>query len=125
MDKVPPLRSAQGTTLADLRLGQVLSARASQKWKHPWTVTPGWNAKAKRWVATVKAGFVNGQCPIWRTTLTEQKDASRDFGINPLTGKPFFSDPIFSVSQHSTLNSQPVEIPLYLEPAIPLSFRAI
>lgn len=117
-------RSGLGTLVRDMRFAQTVAAAFSRRrWRHPWSVAPVWNARTQSWVAAVKTGFVNGQCPIWRTTVVEQENSGQDFGINPLTGKPFFSDnPPFA--QAATRTKQ-IDVPLYLTPAIPLSWRAL
>lgn len=113
-------RPGHGASLSNVRYGQTISARATAKWLHPWCVRTAWNAVTKQWVATVKPGFVNGRCPVWRTSIKEQ---GLDFGTNPLTGKPYFSDPIFATETAAA--SRPIDIPLYLEPGIPLNFRGV
>ncbi|MDR3405600.1 MAG: hypothetical protein P4L99_24100 [Chthoniobacter sp.] len=117
-------RAGAGTTLASSLLGDAISAAPSSKWKHPWFTQPAWSASANRWVATIVPGFVNEQAPVYRATVEDQRDAGNPWEINPLTGKPFFSDVVFS--QPSTINSQQsVDLPLYLNPAIPMDFRGI
>lgn len=104
---------------------QTISCAGAQKWKHPWQTTPRWNGKMQRWVASVKPGFVNEKVPGVRTTIQEQQKADFDFGINPLTGKPFFSDPIFN---HPSTGSGPaatLDVPLYLDPALVLDFYPV
>jgi hypothetical protein len=61
---------------------------------------------------------------VFQTIVRGRAREENDFGINPLTGKPFFSDPIFAHSTDSGAATT-VAIPLTLEPQIPLSFRAI
>lgn len=48
-------RSVNGTSL--------VPTPAAFRWRHPWQVSPEWDAVEKRWVATVRAGFVNGIDP--------------------------------------------------------------
>jgi len=45
-----------------LRRDQVLGVTVLEHgaWKHPWQVTPSWNAERERWTATIQPGFVNG-----------------------------------------------------------------
>lgn len=99
----------------------------AKPWRHPWHVAPVWNALSERWVATVKPGLVNGRAPIWRTTVKAQAETSgRDFGTNPLTGRPYFSDPIFSHGgTEDTEETVTIDVPLYLGPSIALTWRAV
>ncbi len=118
------MQAGAGMTLASSLLGDALSARPSPRWKHPWFTQPFWSPSAGRWVATIVPGFVNEQAPIYRATVEEQKTAGNPWDINPLTGKQFFSDPIFA--QPTITNStRTVDLPLYLNPAIPMDFRGI
>ncbi len=106
--------------------GQAISAHAERRgWRHPWWVQPAWNARLRRWVATVKPGFVNGQCPIVRTTVSEQSGAALDFGINPLTGRPFFSASVFVQPAKKAVDNNRIDVPLYLSPTFSLGWRAL
>jgi hypothetical protein len=128
----PTLRASGGAILGQVPAGKVISAVGGvRKWRHPWFVLPSWvgddteqNGGTGKWVATVKAGFVNDTAPVFQTTVREQEAADQDFGINPLTGRPFFCDPIFAQPRQDT-TTRTIAIPLTLEPAIPLSLRAI
>ena len=120
------LQAGRGITIQRAMEGQVISrADAGKPWRHPWFVRPAWSARAQRWIATVKPGFVNGRAPIWRTTVKEQAAAQVANGINPLTGKPFFSDPVFAQPKTTPATERTIDIPLTLSPAIPLVFRAL
>lgn len=122
------LHAGAGLTLREtLGLGFALSARPARGWRHPWQLSPGWSARAGQWVATVQPGLVNGECPIFRTTVEDQGTATaRDFGLNPLTGKPYFSDPIFAPDGPAQRPERTVvNLPLYLDPALPLTMRAV
>ena len=77
--------------ITETGIGRAISAKAgARQWRHPWSVRPAWIAASGRWVATVKAGFVNGKAPVVRTTVETQAEADRSFGINPLTGQKIF-----------------------------------
>ncbi len=111
-------------TLANSLLGDAISAGPSPRWKHPWFTQPAWSPTANRWVATIVPGFVNEQSPIYRATVEEQRDAGNPWEINPLTGKQFFSDSIFA-QPNVTDATRTVDLPLYLNPSIPMDFRGI
>jgi hypothetical protein len=114
----------RGLTLTATRLGEVMSSLRSAKWKHPWFTRPAWSPAAQQWVATVNPGFVNGQAPIYRATIQEQQTLGNPWEINPLTGEQFFSASVFT-QPAVTVATQTVDLPLYLNPAIPLDFYAI
>jgi hypothetical protein len=99
------------------------------EWQHPWWTTPRWNPSGLSgpgWEATVKAGTVNGRAPVMALTATIGRgDDPRDFGVNPLTGQPFFSASVFGSSTLSTPTTQSVNVPLYLRPAIALQWEAL
>ena len=118
------LRPGRGLSLEQTLAGQALSAFPSTTPSHPWKTRPAWNALSRQWVATVEPGFVNEATPIYRTTLAEQKAIDENWGINPLSGEPYFSADVF---ERKTVNTgaRRVDIPLYLNPAMPLSLRAI
>lgn len=120
-------RAGAGTRIEQALGGWTLSAGRAEKWRHPWHVTPFWSPEGNHWAVTVKPGFVNQECPIWRTVLkAEQQDGQQDFGINPLTGKPFFSSFVFNQdSPAAAAASAVVDIPLFFSPAIPMSWRAL
>ena len=127
MNLTAPLqvRAGRGMTLRETLYGRSLSAQPGGKWRHPWFLTPVFGGR--EWAVTVQPGLVNAVAPVVRTTVAEQADAAqRDFGINPLTGRPFFSDDVF---QHGPQAEKPskrvIDIPLYLDPAVPLRFRAL
>lgn len=74
--------------------------RGEGEWAHPWALDVLFAAGG--WRAYVEPGFVNGRDAFThftadmldsRTTTTGITYA--DFGTNPLTGRPFFSDPVF------------------------------
>ena len=127
MSAIPhQLRAGNGTTTREALGGQAISLAANRAgWKHPWQITPAWQAGAGHWAAVVKPGFVNEQAPVVRTRQDEQKQDGRNFGLNPLTGRKFFSDPIFNHGPTVQPAQQVIDIPLYLSPAINLSFRAV
>lgn len=110
--------------ISDRLEGRAVSARAgTRKWRHPWSTAV--SLRDGQWSATVKPGYVNGRPPIYRTELSEQAEQGRDFGTNPLTGAPYFSSFVFRREQGVKFSGT-IDIPLYLEPAIPLrQWRAV
>lgn len=102
------------------------SARRGAAWRHPWNVQCAWLPGSGRWVASILPGFVNGRAPIVRTAILEQVEAGRDYGINPLSGEPYFSSHVFSEELVATgAVSEVIDVPLYADPAIALSWRAL
>lgn len=127
MSAIHQLQPGRGTTTREALGGVAVSARtgAGSRWRHPWTISPSWQPGTRRWVAVVKPGFVNGEAPIVRTTTGEQADNGRDFGINPLTGEKYFSAAIFTEGTTERETSRRIDIPIYLSPALNLSFRPL
>lgn len=116
----------RGTTAQRVAgLGQAISASEGANWRHPWYTSPRWDAKQGRWVAVVKAGFVNGECPTYRMTISEAPPRADVWGINPLSGERFFSAEVFSDLPDGEATTRQVDVPLYLSPQIPLSWRRI
>ena len=109
--------------LAGLAAGQALALSRVGGSTHPWQTTPGFSTELG-WFALVEPGFVNEECPTVRTNIEEQAQTERDFGKNPLTGKGYFTADVFSQPAH-VVNRKIIDVPLYLAPAIALSFRAI
>ena len=72
-------------------------------------------------------GFVNAECPIFRTTELEQaREAGLNFATNPLTGKPFASDPVSNSAEELVPRKlRTIHVPLYLSPIIPMQWRAV
>lgn len=97
------------------------SARAG-KWRHPWTVTPEWRPDAEAWFATITPGFVGGRAPVVVTTAAEQAASGGDFGINPLSGEPYFSASVFDNPAKADVTRE-IHIPIYDRPAIRLNLR--
>ncbi len=65
----PRLRPGRGSRILREGIGEMVSvSQGAGPWRHPWFTVPEWLPKSKRWVARVKAGFVNGFCPVVRTT---------------------------------------------------------
>lgn len=120
----PTLQPGHGMTLSQTLAGETLSASPSRTPSHPWKTRPAWSARSRQWVAIVEPGFVNHAAPVYRTTVAEQKAIDEDWGINPLTGQPYFSAHVFE-RKTVDLGARTVEIPLYLDPVIPLALRAI
>lgn len=113
------LRAGRGLTLRELIGGGVAVDRAPvAEWAHPWQVSPQWLGGPEQWVATVKPGFVNGQVPIWRTTIEAQEldgVTLSDDAVQTLTG-----------AKNGKADKKAVlDVPLYFSPAIPLSFRPL
>jgi hypothetical protein len=111
--------------------GWALSATPGRKWQHPWQTKLVWLAATQQWVVTVKAGFVNGRAPVVQTTVqAAQAGAQQDFGINPLSGLPYFSDPVFNqtLAAAAATSAQPkteLDIPLFYTPQLSPAWRAI
>lgn len=119
-------RGAGITTTESLLLGRTASAAVDRrKYRHDWYVTVFWSEQTKRWLCTVKAGFVNGDCPVVRTTAEEQEGNDPQWGINPLTGEPYFSASVFNRNTKPKGDPKQVDIPLYLDPALPLLWRKV
>ncbi len=117
------LQPSSSARVQQTSLGSVLALeRPSTKWQHPWQTALHWQADQARWIATVKPGFVNGGVPVYETTLPTAD--SRQWDINPLTGRPFFSDYIFA-NPDAVAGETSVAIPLYYHPALTLNFRAL
>jgi hypothetical protein len=112
-------------TLTDSLLGQTLAAGGGGRWRHPWFISPFWVPTAEKWMATVKPGFVSGRAPFVRTTAAEQDGNNRDFGINPLSGQPYFSAHVFGPGTSKATTPIFVDVPLYLSPAMNLTWRAV
>ncbi len=119
----PKLRSGRGTTMREALGGQSVEMDVRNTWRHPWQVTPLFLGGPRHWVCTIKPGFVNQQCPIWRTSVQSEKADGRDYGINPLSGEKFFSSFVFKNTVPG--GNEVVDIPLYLDPAIPMQWRAL
>ena len=108
-------------------LGQrTLTCSVSSLWKHPWFLTPSFSGASQTWSAQCKPGLVNCEAPVYRTTIFEQQSAGIDYGINPLTGQPFFSADVFRPNVGTPgVATTTIDIPLYLSPAIAMQWRAI
>lgn len=94
--------------------GQRVSGAVRSRWLHPWEIdctfvvtgsgrNGGANGVMGEWRASVNPGFVNGrpafiQMPaVWlREQVADGVADKRDFGINPLTGQPYFSAWVFN-----------------------------
>lgn len=78
-----------------------------EPWVHPWRVEMNWTRRAGRgeWQATIEPGFVNGRPAYIDMPAEFFQEAVRtgarpqDFGINPLTGRPYFEAWVF---QHAS-----------------------
>jgi hypothetical protein len=122
------LRASLNTRVTSLQRFRMVAADAPQaSWRHPWQTQAGYSPRSGGWFAFVNPGLVNGEAPIVRTTATEQRQQTgRTWHKNPLTGKPFFSDPIFNRTEPGGgTEKRIIEVPLYLSPAIPLRWRPI
>ena len=60
MSAIPhQLRAGNGTTTREALGGQAISLAANRAgWKHPWQITPAWQAGAGHWAAVVKPGRI-------------------------------------------------------------------
>jgi len=117
-------RVGKNAQLTQTPFGDCISMNPGGRWRHPWWVTPRWLPAQQRWVAFIKPGFVNGNAPVYRTTIKGAKSVEQDFGINPLTGRPFFSDDVFSKPKSQTYDVT-IDVPITAAPAIALGFRSI
>lgn len=63
----------------ELRRNQVMGSTMLQSgaWRHPWQVTPSWDAEHKRWTASIEPGFINGQDATVSIALSESPEATR------------------------------------------------
>lgn len=116
------IRAGRHATLSRSSSGQTISLGGSSQWRHPWWTRLVYLGAERRWVAIVNPGFVNGKVPVYRARMTEW--ISPDYGINPLNGRRYFSDPVFGPGEERSTGSQ-VDIPLYGNPAIALSWRKL
>lgn len=65
------------------------------RFRHPWQVTPAWNAETKSWWATVRPGFVNGTDPtIDGVPITATPAPWLGLPFDEISGAPpkFFAD---------------------------------
>lgn len=63
-----------------LRRNQILGCTLlkSGNWKHPWQVTPSWDAANQRWVAGIHPGFVNGLDAAVTVVLEDAPQDTKD-----------------------------------------------
>lgn len=116
------LRQGRGLTARQGLFGRSYNALNSPaKWRHPWWTTVEYSSISGQWSAVIKPGYVNEECPVYRTDTREQVHQGRDFGINPLTGQPYFSSFVFTRGEPAPTEVTGLDIPLYLSPAIPLT----
>jgi hypothetical protein len=106
-------------------IGRTLQISPEPIWKHPWQITPLWDGTRQLWTSTMKAGFVNGECPVVIQTVAQAPNNWQQFGINPLDGQPFFSAWVFNKNTPAIPPATTVWIPLYANPLIDLSWRNI
>ena len=104
--------------------GTTLEAPKDSAARHPWMTRARWNARLGQWLATVEPGFVNEATPFYRALVQEQQAIDPSWGANPLSGLPYFSSAIFSKEKPSDAVRR-VDVPLYLRPAMPMTFRAL
>lgn len=104
-----------GVEVIDSPAGQTLSVRQRRGRTHAWQVTPAFDPDRLIWVATVKAGLVNGRAPAIRVSKEATANGlSQAAPVNPLTGLPFAS-----------AEAETYDVPIYLSPQIALPWRAI
>lgn len=114
-----------GTTIVSGVDGHAISEKQRTPLRHPWFTLPRWHATRDggQWTATVQPGFVNAYTPAFRATMA-QHEALGNSVYNYLTGNPLF--PAALLGQSAAVQAiAPVDIPLYLAPVIPLTFRAV
>lgn len=117
-------RPGRGLPLALPPGGFALSAHPPRGVTHPWKTRPAWNGRARQWTATVAPGFLNGTVPLFRAVLAEQKALDENWGVNPLSGEPYFSASVFK-KQTAENATRSVDVPLYLSPSMPLPLHAV
>jgi hypothetical protein len=88
------------STLQCSSLGAVHKPHAGGEWEHPWQLSVAF--EEGEWRARINPGFVNARPPFVHMParwLAQQVNSGastpRDFGINPLTGKSYFSAWVF------------------------------
>ncbi|MGA3169474.1 MAG: hypothetical protein ABSE62_00520 [Chthoniobacteraceae bacterium] len=108
-------------------IGRTLQLSPETGWKHPWQITLLWDGTRQLWTSTMKAGFVNGECPVVISTAGSDANPAnwQQFGINPLTGEPFFSAWVFNNAAPAIAPATTVWLPLYSNPLIDLSWYNI
>lgn len=72
-------------------LGQAMRAKSSARWRHPWYTSARWDWQQSTWVATVKAGFVNGECPVIRVLEEAEEETTLSVAWKPLYEHPELS----------------------------------
>jgi hypothetical protein len=105
-------------------IGRTLQISPEPVWKHPWQITLLWDGTRQLWTSTMKAGFVNGECPVVISTAGSAANPAnwQEFGINPLDGQPFFSAWVFNRNTPAIPAETTVWLPLYSNPLIDLSW---
>ena len=120
---VPTLRAFRVFAGANARVqwtpdGQIVEAIPAPRWQHPWSVTAEWRPKTptspEGWVASLKAGFVNGKCPIITTTVERAQAPTLIREMETKAQKVSLSDPTASI-----------DAPLFDRPQIELGWRPI
>lgn len=94
------------------RFGSTLQPHnQAAEWQHPWQISVA--HEDNEWRGYVNPGFVNGRPAFvhmdakWLSTQVKNGDANpRDFGINPLTGEPYFSAWVFDHDKNSSGGSR-------------------
>ena len=120
------IRPARGSMLSENALGRVVSMGRSREWRHPWWTRLEWLPMSKRWVAFVKAGFVNGLAPIVRTTAGVLREARGTFYgqlVDARTGAAEIAQLARLATEEAggLEDGATVEVPLYENPPITLS----
>ncbi len=128
------MQAGRNTTLRESPIGRSVSdARTPAKWAHPWTTSASYGPGG--WFAQVKPGFVNHECPVVRTTQREQdrlgggfrRDLSRVITATSGGAEIARAAALSAGGSRSGARGStgPIDIPLYMSPALPLSFRAV
>jgi len=125
------LQPARGGLLTSTREGQTIFAPPPREWEHPWTTRPAF--ANGRWSATVKAGFVNGDCPVVRTSAKEQaqlggfgRDLTRVIDARSGRSEIRRAASLSSRAKNGTkATDEKIDVPLYRNPSLPLSFHAV
>lgn len=95
-------------------------------WKHPWYTTPVWLPKAKKWVAVVKAGFVNGYAPVVSTTAEEIRETRAAFFATPIDANAGQAEILQAAELargevDTRQGDGRVDVPLYMNPPVGLN----
>lgn len=136
--KETPIRAGVNAFLTASPFGKVISFKTSKKWQHPWTTTLRWMAEDKKWVGFVRPGFVSGVAPTVRTTYGEARRAAAQLsatffgtligansGAAEIAQAARLAIPRDASAGTTEQDKQQVDIPLYYNPPISLTWQNI